>query len=412
MSDNSKMLNERLQRLLNAVTFEKNDRVPVSLKVGAIYANTAGNSMYEVMVNTRLYEDGIKKFFSRYQPDMAWAPLAYPIPPMETLDCQYIRWPGGGFGIPLSKGFQILDGTYIEDDEFGELVFDPTKFFMTKLYPRKLKALSGFSKINLQYPIEFSTFINLACFADPEVKETLHKVIIAGEQVSKWFGDLLFTIGLIEGMGFPVGAKFAVNCSFDMFADNMRGIMRVLDDMRERPEELMEVLDKLEVISIQNAVNTIRATGAKFCFIPLHNGVDTFMSRDDYHKFYWKGLRNLMMAIIDEGCIPAVFCEGQYKTRLDIISDVPKGKVMYLFEETDFKLVKETVGKVACVCGNLDTATLMFGSKEQIINETRQIMEIGAPGGGFIMDNSIVMDECDPGNLDTYFETVEKYGKY
>ena len=188
--------------------------------------------------------------------------------------------------------------------------------------------------------------------------------------------------------------------------------MRVLGDMRERPEELMEVLDKLEVISIQNAVGTIRATGAKFCFIPLHNGVDSFMSRDDYLKFYWKGLKNLMMAIIAEGCIPAVFCEGQYKTRLDIISDVPKGKVLYMFEETDFKLIKETVGKVACVCGNLDTATLMFGSRDQIVDETRKIMEIGAPGGGFIMDNSIVMDECDPGNLDVYFETVEKYGKY
>jgi len=174
----------------------------------------------------------------------------------------------------------------------------------------------------------------------------------------------------------------------------------------------MEVLDKLEVISIQNAVGTIRATGAKFCFIPLHNGVDSFMSKDDYLKFYWKGLKNLMLAIIDEGCIPAVFCEGQYKTRLDIISDIPKGKVLYMFEETDMKLIKDTVGKVACVCGNLDTATLMYGSKEQIVEETRQIMEIGAPGGGFIMDNSIVMDECDPGNLDIYFETVEKFGKY
>jgi len=83
-----------------------------------------------------------------------------------------------------------------------------------------------------------------------------------------------------------------------------------------------------------------------------------------------------------------------------------------MFEETDFKLIKESVGKVACVCGNLDTATLMFGTKDQIINETRQIMEIGAPGGGFIMDNSIVMDECDPANMEVYFETVEKYGKY
>ena len=412
MSDNSKLFAERLQRVKSAAAFEKTDRVPIAPKIGSLYASAYGLNMYDVMVNTRLFEDGVKQFFDQFQPDMAWAPLTYPILPMETLNTQYIRWPGGGFGIPLNKGFQILDGCYINDDEFGELVFDPTNFFMTKLYPRKLKALQGFSKINLQYPIEFSTFINLACFADPEVKNTLLTVMHAGDQVGKWFGDLMYMTGLIEGMGFPVGAKFAVNCPFDMFADNMRGIIKVLMDMHERPDELMEVIDKLEVISINNAVNTIRATKAEFCFIPLHNGVDEFMSRENYIKFYWKGLRNLIDAIIAEGCIPYIFCEGKYKTRLDIIADVPKGKVVYMFEETDIKLIKDIVGKTACICGNLDTATLMFGSKQQVIDDTKRMLDIAAPGGGFIMDLSIVMDECNLENLEAYFETTLKYGTY
>jgi uroporphyrinogen-III decarboxylase len=223
---------------------------------------------------------------------------------------------------------------------------------------------------------------------------------------------MLYLTGLIEEMGFPVGAKFAVNCPFDMFADNMRGIMQVLVDMRERPDELMEVIDKMEVISINNAVNTIRATGAQFCFIPLHNGVDEFMSREDYLKFYWKGLKNLMDAIIAEGCIPYVFCEGKYKTRLDIISDVPKGKVIYMFEETDIKLVKETVGQVACICGNLETALLMFGSKAQVGDGVKRMLDVCAPGGGFIMDISIGLEECNMKNLEVFFESAMKYGVY
>ena len=412
MSDSKQMYDERWQRVMSAVALEKTDRVPMAPKMSGIYGTAYGLSVYEGMVNARLFEDGIRKFFERYQPDMANAPLLYPIPPMETLDTQYIRWPGGGFGIPLNKGFQILDGCYIEDAEFSELVFDPTKFFMTKLYPRKLKALGGLSKVNLQYPVEFSAFINLMCFADPEVKESLHKVIIAGEQVSKWYSDRLYLVGLIEKLGFPVGSKFAVNCAFDMFADNMRGIMQVLIDMRERPDALLEVIRKLEVISIQKAIEMIRATGADFCFIPLHNGVDDFMSRDDYLKFYWPGLRNLMMAIISEGCVPYVFCEGRYNNRLDIIADVPKGKVLYMFEASDIKRVKEVVGKNACFCGNLDTATLMFGTKEQVADETRRLIDICAPGGGFIMDCSIGVEECPLENLDTFFETTAKYGNY
>ncbi|MCL2163800.1 MAG: hypothetical protein FWH55_05250 [Oscillospiraceae bacterium] len=412
MSTNEVLFQERLNRILSTVAFEKTDRVPIAPKIGSYYANAYGISMFDVMINARLFESGVRQFFEQFQPDLAWAPLNYPIPPMELLDAQFIKWPGGGFGIPLNKGYQILDGTYIEDDEFSELIFDPTQFFLTKLYPRKFKALKGLSKINLQYPVEFSQFINLLPFGDPEVKEALLTLMHSAVHIGKWFGDMGYLTGLVESLGFPVGAKFAVNCSFDMFADNIRGIMRVLEDMRERPEELLEILGKFEAISIQNAVGTIRATGAKFCFIPLHNGVDEFMSRDEYLKFYWPGLKNLMLAIIEEDCVPYVFCEGKYATRLDIISDIPKGKVIYLFEETDIKLVKETVGKVACICGNLPTASLMFGSKQQVIDETKEMIEICAPGGGFIMDNAIGLEEGPFENLQAMFDTTLQYGKY
>ena len=157
MSDVKKLFDERLKRVKSTVALEKTDRVPIAPKVNAVYGTAHGLHMYEGMMSTRLFEDGIRKFFERFQPDISWTPLVYPIPPMETLEPVYMRWPGGGFGIPLDKGFQVLDGCYIEDDEFGELVFDPTHFFLTKLYPRKFKALNGFGKINLQYPIEFST---------------------------------------------------------------------------------------------------------------------------------------------------------------------------------------------------------------------------------------------------------------
>jgi len=412
MSDVKKLYDERLSRVLSSVALQKTDRVPVSPKVNAVCGTAHGLSMYAGMMNVRLFEDGVRKFYARFSPDLGRTPLVYPIPPLETLGAHYMRWPGGGFGIPLEKGYQILDGCYIEPEEFSELVFDPTHFFITKLYPRKLKALAGFSKIDLRYPVEFSTYTGFIPFADPEVKESLFKAVVAGEQAAKWAGDMGYITKLIEELGFPVASKFAISCAFDMFADNMRGIMNVLIDMRKRPDELLEVIQKLEKITIMSAVAKIRATGAKFCFIPLHNGVDDFMSPDNYLKFYWPGLKNLIMAIIDEDCIPYVFCEGKYNSRLEIISDVPKGKVLYMFEKADMKRVKETVGKVACVCGNLDTATLMFGTKEQVADETKRLLEIGAPGGGVIMDCSIVMDECNLENLDVFFETSFKYGKY
>jgi len=83
-----------------------------------------------------------------------------------------------------------------------------------------------------------------------------------------------------------------------------------------------------------------------------------------------------------------------------------------MFEKVDLKKAKETVGQVACICGNLPTATLMYGSIDQIKDETKRILDIGAPGGGFIMDASIVIDRCPRENLHAMFDTTLEYGKY
>jgi len=39
-------------------------------------------------------------------------------------------------------------------------------------------------------------------------------------------------------------------------------------------------------------------------------------------------------------------------------------------------------------------------------------MDIGAPGGGFIMDCSIVLDEAKKENMDAWAQTTWEIGKY
>jgi uroporphyrinogen-III decarboxylase len=119
-----------------------------------------------------------------------------------------------------------------------------------------------------------------------------------------------------------------------------------------------------------------------------------------------------MMAGIENGLTPYVFCEGNYTSRLEQLCDVPKGKVIYMFEKVDMKKAKETVGQVACICGNVPTSTLMYSTKEQVENETKKLLDICAPGGGFIMDASIVIDKCNKENLHAMFDTALKYGSY
>ncbi len=402
----------RKNRMKAVQNLEEPDRVPLVPKMNFFYGSGYGISTYETMSDLRNILPGLKAYLNEFKPDAVWGPAQYPIPALEALGSNFIHWPGYDNKIPLDASFQILDDTFIEPEEFEDFCFDPTHFIVTKWMPRRNKNLAGLARLNFQNPIEYGFFSELFAFNDPEVKSALEALMLSGKGVKNWMeGNGLFIKTCID-MGYPLGPTVGQTCAFDMFADNFRGLVDTICDVRERPEQLLEVLDVMTKLCVRNALGGVKANNLDYLFIPLHMGVDEFMSPADYAKFYWPGLKALMTAAINEGITPYVFCEGNYNTRLEQLCDVPKGKVIYMFEKVDMKKAKETVGKVACICGNIPTLTLMTGTVEETENATRKLLDTCAPGGGFIMDASIVIDSCKKENLHAMFDTVHKYGCY
>ena len=109
---------------------------------------------------------------------------------------------------------------------------------------------------------------------------------------------------------------------------------------------------------------------------------------------------------------PFIYTEGPYNSRLEQLTDVPKGKVLYHFETVDMKEAKRILGGTACICGNLPIALMEFGKKEDVIRQTRQLLEDCMPGGGYIFDFNGCLENSRPENMDAMFETLDKYGKY
>jgi len=412
METAKELYNERKKRLQAAQALTEYDRVPIVPKMNFFYNAAYGISNYTTMTDLRNVIPGFMAYLDEFNPDAVWSPSQYPALAAEALGSSFLRWPGYEHGIGLDQSFQILDGEYMMADEYGECNLDPTRFITTKWMPRRNKNLAGLAKISFQNPIEFGFFAQIAAFADPEVKKSMEALLYAGEKSAQWLEGMELFWDTSVAEGFPLIVTLGHTCPFDMLADNFRGMINTVIDTKERPEELKETLNVMTEICVNNAITGLKAMGHEYLFIPLHNGVDEFMSPKDYAEFYWPGLKALMMTAIDAGITPYVFCEGNYNTRLEQLCDVPKGKVIYMFEKVDMKRVKETVGKVACVCGNLPTSTLMFSKPDKVADETKRLIDICAPGGGFMMDCSIVLDNCPRENLHAMFDTTLKYGVY
>ena len=107
-------------------------------------------------------------------------------------------------------------------------------------------------------------------------------------------------------------------------------------------------------------MNWAKGSGRQFVWIWLHKGVDEFMSNDDYQTFYWAPLKKVIQGLIDADLVPVLYGEGKYDTRLEILRDVPVGKVIYHFEHVDMARAKDVLGDVACITGNVPNTLPAF----------------------------------------------------
>jgi uroporphyrinogen-III decarboxylase len=147
-------------------------------------------------------------------------------------------------------------------------------------------------------------------------------------------------------------------------------------------------------------------------FIPLHKGADGFMSDDQFQTFYWPTLRKLIIGLINEGMVPQLFAEGSYNQRLDVIGDIPKGKAVWWFDRTDMKRAKQTVGKVACLAGNMPLDLLCTGTPDQVKTYCKNLIDIAGADGGFIFSSGAGMQGSKPENVKTMIAFAKEYGVY
>jgi uroporphyrinogen-III decarboxylase len=134
------------------------------------------------------------------------------------------------------------------------------------------------------------------------------------------------------------------------------------------------------------------------------------MSREQYLKFYWPTLRELMLALIAEGLCPCPFFEGEYTSRLDIIKDMPAGKVCYKFETMDMVQAGKVLGEGICLRGGVPVSLLVTDTPDRVREHCRRLIGAVARNGAFIMDASSGLDDAKPENVRALFDATREYG--
>jgi hypothetical protein len=210
-------------------------------------------------------------------------------------------------------------------DEYDSLIKDPSNFWLQTYMPRVFGAFKGFSQLPPLTSFEEIATMTLVPFGLPDVQGGLQALLDAGRESLAWFKVVMEVGAKGLSAGFPNFMGGLAKAPFDTLGDTLRGTQGIMMDMFQRPQKLHEAMARIALLAIDAAIAAANISGAPTIFMPLHKGADGFMSRQQFKTFYWLSLRQVVMALIEEGITPILFAEGSYNTRLDIVKDLPRG---------------------------------------------------------------------------------------
>jgi len=403
-----------ITRIKDAIQLKKTpDRVPVTILPSMFPFTHAGMTVQEAMYDYDRCALAFKKFILEFKPDMhIGAAAPGPGKFFEILDYKLYSWPG--HGVAPEHSYQCNEGEYMKAEEYDLLLMDPSFFFRNFYLPRVFGALQGFQMLPpLTGILEmYGVAFNFIPYALPPVQATYKALFEAGAEALKWAMVMGGSNGELASLGFPNILGGFTKAPFDTIGDTLRGTKGIIMDMYRQPDKLLQALEAITPIMIGMGLGAAQQTGNPLIFIPLHKGADSFLSDAQFKKFYWPTLKQVMLGLIEGGCIPFPALEGHWGSRLKVIQDIPKGKTVWMVDQTDMVKAKETLGKNACLIGNVSSSMLNLGTPDDVKAYCKKLIDTAGKGGGFIMGNGAFFDEAKPENVKAMSDFTKEYGVY
>jgi uroporphyrinogen-III decarboxylase len=402
-----------ITRLTDAIQLKEPDRVPVTVLPSMFPFKNAGMTVQEAMYDYDKCAAAFKEFILELKPDMhigAWAPG--PGKFYEILDYKLYAWPG--HGVAPEHSYQCNEGEYMTAEEYDLLMTDPSFYFGNFYLPRVFGAFEGFTMLapltsNLEM---YGLALNFVPYGLPPVQNTFKALFEAGAEALKWAMVMGGVDVELKTLGFPTILGGFTKAPFDVLGDTLRGTKGIMLDIYRQPDKLLAAMEALVPIMIGMGVGASQQTGNPLIFIPLHKGADGFLSDEQFKKFYWPTLRQVIVGLVENGCIPFPALEGHWSSRLKVIQDIPQGKTAWMVDQTDMVKVKETLGKNACLIGNVSSSMLSLGTPQEVRDYAKKLIDTAGKGGGFIMSNGAFFDEAKPENVKAMVEVTREYGVY
>ena len=201
----------------------------------------------------------------------------------------------------------------------------------------------------------------------------------------------------------------------DVVLDYLRDFVGISLDVRRHSDELLAACMSLYDYILEMFHDTATPPDRKIIFSPLH--LPTYLRPKDFAKLYLPFMKRYLEEMsVKQGYSVYFFMENDWMPYLDLLQELPdNAKFVGLFEKGNLKEMKAKLGKKMVIMGGMPVSLLLFGSKEEVIEKTKECLDTLAPDGGYIFSTDktmMTLNDGKPENMIAACEYVEVHGKY
>jgi len=195
----------------------------------------------------------------------------------------------------------------------------------------------------------------------------------------------------------------------------LMGYEHICYTLHDDPTLLAELLRIVTDHSKEVARHTVEA-GCHALWIcdDLGDSSREFLRVPEFRKYVLPCIAELAEHIHNLGVPVLLHCCGHFSRYLDDLAQTRIAAIHPLQRTAgmDLRAVKEKYGRRFCIIGNIDSSrTLPYGTPEEVAAETRQAIDIAAPGGGYVVASDHSLHDGIPvENILALFHTAREYG--
>lgn len=390
MSNRTNEVKTRAELFTTTIKKErKPERVPILSNAWNWKFLDAGYTLSETCYDINKAKKAIRHYFQTYPTD-AMFELANRNPFTFTQhfgsDTHYI--------IDDSKGaMNIKDESFLEPEEYDELIADPMKFVWEKFLPRKCKKITP-EKNGKVYVEGMYAFIKYAMAYNG-----------IGTMLAKEFG---------VPTPFDAEAPFYTLNAVDIMMDFMRGIRGLSMDMRRMPQKVKDACDALDSVYEPDMAtykgpdghNNTAAFDGSMVYI-----AHTIMSAKQFEMYYYPGLKKAAEFAQAHDKTVILFVEGNSERLYDFFAELPKGHFLLQPEQNDLVRMKRELPNIA-IAGGMPATLLGGNDKDACVDYAKKLVDELAYDGGYVFSSDKMLSyptDCKRENLKAVCDFVAEY---